>query len=729
MKATRPTLAKSAQRGSAALSLFDHTRQVKAAAEAIAAQLGYDVRLAGLGAALHDLGKAHPHFQAKIYEEQVPAHEQFPHRHELSSLGFLPLFDQTDWPVLVDMVVAHHKSIRHDARERGILDLQRLGGPWVANHLLGWADWSGAGLAVLAALQVAVPLRDVPYAEAEAALRYAVEHCKAQFRSPSWSPWRGVLMAADHFASALQHDTDKELRGLFDKPNLNFFRGRVDDARYPLSQMPADDARPHTLVVAPTGAGKTDYLFRRCQGRVFYTLPFQASINAMFERVRVAGTGGHVRLRHAMSKLVEGRTGRNPNEKLLQDKVGAAVKILTPHQLAAVAFGLPGYEAVLLDVSGCDVILDEIHTYSDKAQAMVLAIVDVLVRADCRLHVGTATMPTALYEEVRRRLGGPAAVYEVRLADEKLDEFNRHEVYKIARDPDHPEALTAAVDALLHQAFAAGEKVLVICNTVVGAQAEFARLQQAFPAVKSMLLHSRYRRMDRADLEKKLTNEFDGKPGPCFVVSTQVVEVSLDISFDRMITEAAPLDALVQRFGRVNRRRPATPPGSLRPVHVIEPAPKTLPYDRDVVLRSYAQLPDAALLPERDLQRCLDAVYPDLTLATIDTHLIWADGELLEGALTNRSRSVLVEALEIETAACILEANYEEYIHEKTSWERRIELEIPISWRTIQFNKNRSHYLRIDRVKFGAAPFVVPQPLADYRRLGLQLLEPDSFLP
>ena len=725
MSTPRPTLAKSAQRGSIPLTLLDHTRQVKAAAEAIAAHLGYEVRLAGLGAALHDLGKAHPHFQAKIYGEEVPLHEQFPHRHELSSLGFLPLFDRADWPALVDMVVAHHKSIRQDVRERGILDLQRLGGPWVSNHLLNWESWSADGLAVLAALHVPVAASQVTRAEAEAALRYAVEHCRAQLRNPDWSAWRGVLMAADHFASALQHDTNKHLAGLFDKPNLSFFQNRAGDALYPLSQMSAADERPHTLVVAPTGAGKTDYLFRRCRGRVFYTLPFQASINAMFERVRKADTGGHVRLRHAMSKLVEGRTGRDVAEKLLQDKVGAAVKILTPHQLAAVAFGLPGYEAVLLDVRGCDVILDEIHTYSDKAQAMVLAIVDVLVQAGCRLHVGTATMPTALYDEVRHRLGGPTAVYEARLPDEVLDEFNRHEVHKIARDPEHLEALAATVDALLHQAFADGEKVLIICNTVVGAQAEFERLQRAFPMVKAMLLHSRFRRIDRAKLEEKLTQEFDGQPGPCFVVSTQVVEVSLDISFDRMITEAAPLDALVQRFGRVNRRRSQQTIGRLKPVHVIEPAPKTLPYNREVVLRSYTQLPDAALLPERALQRCLDAVYPDLTLADIDTHLIWDNGELIEGALTHRSRSVLVEALEIETAACILEADYEEYIRDTTPWERRIELEIPISWRTIQFNKNRSHYLRVD---FGAAPFVVPQPLADYHRLGLQLLEPDSFL-
>ena len=723
---SRPILAKSAGRGGGALTLLEHTQHVVAAAEAIAAALGYDVRLAHLGAALHDLGKAHGHFQHKVHGDELPPHEQFPHRHELSSLGFLPLFESADWDALIDMVVAHHKPIRHDPRERGILDFQKQGGPWLSDHLLDWEQWSGEGLAVLAALGIAT--RPIPRNEAEAAIRYAVKHCQNRFKTAEWSQWRGLLMAADHFASALQHQTADQVKELFDSPDLLAYaaKDRLTNTLFPLGQITAKDPRPHTLVVAPTGAGKTDYLFRRCTGRVLYTLPFQASINAMFERVREMVPNRHIRLRHAMSKLVEGRTGRDVSEKLLQDKVGAAVKVLTPHQLAAVAFGTPGYESVLLDVRGCDVVLDEIHTYSQQAQAMVLAIVDVLVQMSCRLHVGTATMPTALYEEVLRRLGGPTAVYEVRLPAETLDEFNRHEVYKIPRDPASPDTMAAACDEILQAALAAGEKVLVICNTVLGAQAEYQRLTARFPAERAMLLHSRFRRQDRARLEKELKEEFDDKPGPCFVVSTQVVEVSLDISFDRMLTEAAPLDALIQRFGRVNRRRPAQPPGNLRPVHVLEPAPSTLPYDREIVKRSYAQLPSGELLPERDLQRRLDAVYPQVEVSNISTHVVWREGQLTEiSALTNRSRSVLVEALDIESATCILAADRAEYTDHRTSWDRRTELEIPVSWRTLRFNRNRRHY---ERLELGSSPFVVPQELADYQRLGLQLIEPDSFL-
>jgi CRISPR-associated endonuclease/helicase Cas3 len=725
MSNSSPILAKSAG-GGGELSLLDHTRHVALAADAIATATGHDRRLARLGAALHDLGKAHGHFQAKQRRQHVPAHLQVVHRHELSSLGLLPLFEPADWDALIDMVVAHHKPIFQDARERGLLDLAQAGGPWLDDHLQDWDTWLPHALAVLD--DVGIATRPVARAEAEAALRYAVRYCKAKVKQPNWSAWRGLLMAADHLASAVQHGTSKQVQGLFDKPNLAFFSGR-SSTLFPLSLLRADDARPHTLVVAPTGAGKTDYLFRRCRGRVFYTLPFQASINAMFERVRAAETGGHVRLQHAMSKLVEGRTGRDVSEKLMQDQVGASVKVLTPHQLAAVAFGTPGYESVLLDVRGCDVVLDEIHTYAAAAQAMVLAIVDVLVANGCRLHVGTATMPTVLYEEVRRRLGGPTAVHEVSLPAATLNEFDRHAVHKIARDPTQPEALTAAVDAVLAAAFAAGEKVLVICNTVVGAQTEFERLKREFPSVKALLLHSRFRRLDRNRLEEELTQEFDNpqKPGPCVVVSTQVVEVSLDISFDRMITEAAPLDALIQRFGRVNRRRMEATIGKLKPVHVLAPADNVLPYRADIVQRSYEQLPDGgAVLPERELQARIDAVYPALQVDNISTHVIWREGRQTQlGELMNRGRSVLVEALDIESATCILAIDRAEYVADTTGWERRIELEIPVSWRTLRFNKNRQHY---ERLELGTNPFVVPHPLADYERLGLQLLDPDPFL-
>ncbi|MGI6317260.1 MAG: hypothetical protein ACOX1J_00725 [Dethiobacteria bacterium] len=72
-------------------------------------------------------------------------------------------------------------------------------------------------------------------------------------------------------------------------------------------------------------------------------------------------------------------------------------------------------------------------------------------------------------------------------------------------------------------------------------------------------MHSRYTFARRRELEELIVetympNKKDREKAPCIVVSTQVVEASLDIDADIMFTEPAPVDSLIQRMGRVYRR-------------------------------------------------------------------------------------------------------------------------------------------------------------------------------
>ena len=136
-----------------------------------------------------------------------------------------------------------------------------------------------------------------------------------------------------------------------------------------------------------------------------------------------------------------------------------------------------------------------------------------------------------------------------------IDTFNRHKIYKINEIDE--------IFNILSYAFKNKEKVLVIFNTIKQAQNAYKVFSEKFSNIPMMLIHSRFKRADRVKLETCLKNKFNGDGSkefgnglcPCLVISTQVVEVSLDISFDRMITQSAPLDSLIQRFGRVNRKR------------------------------------------------------------------------------------------------------------------------------------------------------------------------------
>lgn len=720
MSTLQTVLAKSEDQGGT--TLLEHTQQVAAAIKVFAAKYSYpfDPELAVKAAALHDLGKAHHHFQRKIKKIEAQSlkeqrEQDIIHRHELSSLGFLPVFARAEWPALIDMVVAHHKAIENDKRKRGILDLENeMDKHWLRNHLQDWEEWSPSGLEILQTFGFEV--RPIAKTEAQEALEYTLDYCENKGRA--WSPLRGLLMSADHFASAFIRDTEARLEDLFEVPNLEFYQdsGRKSSL-YPLSLIDTDDPRPHTLVVAPTGAGKTDFLLRRCRGRVFYTLPFQASINAMYERIKsVVPNSKGVRVLHSTSALL---AKNNREEQTLQGFAGASVKVLTPHQLAAIIFGTSGYEAIMLDLQGCDVILDEIHTYADVTRSMVLEIVRTLLRLDCRIHIGTATMPTLLYKEVHQLLMEKGEVYEVKLPDEQLDEFDRHLTYKMDSEEE--------IDDILRTAFEQEEKVLLIFNTVKKAQAQYKRLIQQFPDVPAMLIHSRFRRADRVKLEERLKQEFNGSeqsgPGfkPCLVVSTQVVEVSLDISFDRMITEAAPLDALIQRFGRIHRKRSAATIGTYKPVHVIKPSGSALPYKAETLKSSFEQLAHGEILRERQLQAKIDVVYPQLDTKDIDLHLIYHNGQYRIKELCNRAQSTIVDALEIESATCILASDRERYL--EANWAQRIQLEIPVNYKTICRFKDQ-----YEQLELGAFPFVVPQPESEHLKYGLELLEPENIL-
>lgn len=719
MKPDEQPLAKSKENGG--LTLLQHTQHVVTAIEKFAADLGFPVETARRGAILHDLGKAHPHFQNKI--QQLPQPREFErfktHRHELSSLGFLPLFPKEEWNTLIDLVVAHHKSVKGDAKGFGLLDMADEAPDALNFHLRYWDSWSPAGLWV--AEQFGVAVRPISAKEAETALQYAIDYCERRPRG--WSNWKGLLRAADHFASAFNHEVGDVLKKTFKTPNLGWFRSENRRHElYPLSTTDTDDSRPHTLVVAPTGAGKTDFLLRRCRGRVFYTLPFQASINSMFDRIRAAVRefSGEdefdVRLLHSTSRL---KVKGEQVEQTLQPLVGASVKVLTPHQIASIVFGTSGFETVMLDLRGADVILDEIHTYTEWSGAMVHEIVRALLRLDCRVHIGTATIPTALYQRLLDLVGGSEQVYEVRLPDVELEKFNRHTVFKEKNDPER-------VCEILEKAFADGERVLLIHNTVKAAQAAYQNWKAEFPDVEIMLIHSRFRRKDRYRLEKTLTTDFNDrkKPAfsPCLVISTQVVEVSLDISFDRMITDCAPLDSLIQRFGRVNRVRNSATIGNFKPVHVLAPEGSARPYKKEVLERSFEQLPDGGVLRESEIQGKIDAVYPTVESREIDIHLVFTNGKYKMQELVHYPKSVIVDALEIESATCILESDRAAY--ENGTWETRIGLEIPVAWSTLKWSAKK--YVQLEGI--GSYPFVIPQSETEHEEVGLILHEPDKFL-
>lgn len=683
--------------------LIDHLKHVAAISMSFAKYLDMDKDIAYNGAILHDLGKGHTTFQKRLVQRR---NGQFTFRHELASLFFLSAFPKDQWDALIEMVVAHHKSVKED---KGILFLDE-NEDYLDEHIENWEDWSTNVLNVLRALDFDVD--NITRPEALESFEYALSYVKANRNTKNYSLWRGLLMGADHFASAQIFKSELFANRLFKSPVLSFYERK--HPLYPLSYVESNSAKKHTIVVASTGAGKTDYLLRRCRGRVFYTLPFQASINAMYRRIgkdlEKDNPNIDIRVQHASSIVVK---RKSDDDASLQNLMGASLKVLTPHQLASLAFGLKGYEALILDVRGCDVVLDEIHTYSGVSQSLVLKIIEVLNKLGCRIHIGTATMPTILYNKIKSILGDDNML-EVKLSNQQLSQFNRHIVCKITADKVF-KTLRLAIDQ--------NNKVLIVCNKVANAIEMYKGVSELYPDIPLLLLHSRFKRGDRNYKEKQLLGldeeglplgEFNTSNQACIVVSTQIVEVSLDISFDTMITETAPLDALIQRFGRVNRKRTQDTIGVYKKVYVIEPLKtekEVRPYDLDCILKSYEVLPNGELLEEQSIQQKMDFVFDQVSVLDIEQHSIFKEnGAFNQTLLTHNSKALLLEMLDIDSVVCIIESDREVY-ENSADIETRLLLEIPIYYYVVK---------DLVQLDIGNKPYVIPD-LAYSEEFGLEV--------
>jgi CRISPR-associated endonuclease/helicase Cas3 len=120
----------------------------------------------------------------------------------------------------------------------------------------------------------------------------------------------------------------------------------------------------------------------------------------------------------------------------------------------------------------------------------------------------------------------------------------------------------------------------VLANTVRAAQEiveALYKLQKdgALTETKLILFHARFRAERRNEIEKSVTDLFgnkalDERPRRAIVVATQVVEQSLDVDFDVMLSQLAPIDLLLQRSGRLWRHERAWRGSATQPVlHVL----------------------------------------------------------------------------------------------------------------------------------------------------------------
>lgn len=137
-----------------------------------------------------------------------------------------------------------------------------------------------------------------------------------------------------------------------------------------------------------------------------------------------------------------------------------------------------------------------------------------------------------------------------------------------------------ALVPLLEEALADGGCALVVRNTVRRAQETYETLRERFGEDVG-LNHARFTIGDRLAKDKDLLDRFGPlrkagrRPHRAIVVATQVVEQSLDVDFDLLVTDLAPIDLVLQRIGRLHRHERPRPPRLAEPTCCIDWLPST----------------------------------------------------------------------------------------------------------------------------------------------------------
>jgi CRISPR-associated endonuclease/helicase Cas3 len=426
------------------------------------------------------------------------------------------------------------------------------------------------------------------------------------------------------------------------------------------------------IIEAPMGEGKTEaalYLADRWgseadQRGCYVAMPTQATANAMFSRF---GRYLSVRYPHGATQLslVHGQALLSAHYRELlnlsqvydqegaqQVDEGAVVAsewftfrkrgLLSPFAVGTIDQALMAvlptrHVFVRLFGLACrTIILDEVHAYDAYTTTILQRLLAWLSALRCGVVILSATLPRSRREALVRAYAGktltvPEESYPriTWVADGQAGSVG----FSVQQRPpitlEWHEADTAGLADELVAALASGGCAACLCNTVGRAQEVYQGLREALQphGVDVYLFHARYpfgTRQERECLALRLFGKDRGRrPHSAVLVATQVVEQSLDLDFDLMVTEMAPIDLVLQRAGRLHRHDTGEqrPPGLEKPrLWLLRPdidaeglpdfGPSRWVYEEYILLKTWETLKDRDLVSvPADVEALIEEVY------------------------------------------------------------------------------------------------------------------------
>lgn len=421
------------------------------------------------------------------------------------------------------------------------------------------------------------------------------------------------------------------------------------------------------LVEAPMGEGKTELAFlahlhlQKANGHrgLYAALPTQATGNALFKRALTfleafGMEAADVQLVHSGASMNEDvqrlRTVRlHGIDQSEEEALDAATWFSRRRRPLLAHYGVGTVDQALFSVLNVKhhfvrlwglgnrvVVLDEIHAYDTYTSGLIATLLQWLKALGSSVVLMSATLPKVRRDELLAAWGVDAAHVPTQsyprllLADERGVRGESFEAR--ALPPIRLECLDESLDCMAEQAarlLEAGGCGAVIVNTVDRAQQLYALLRERLGLDALLLLfHARYPMDERGERERQVLAQFgpEGtRPPQALMIATQVAEQSLDLDFDFMLSDLAPVDLLLQRAGRLHRHQRQRPGAhqearlwvaGLRPGFPdLKATAWAFVYDSYILGRTWALLGQEEVLTlPGDIERLVQAVYGDAPL-------------------------------------------------------------------------------------------------------------------
>lgn len=362
---------------------------------------------------------------------------------------------------------------------------------------------------------------------------------------------KGLLNRLDYAASAYEpvEIENDYLENLLDDILKNFQEKNPNTDWNMLQKYMIENRNSNLVIIAQTGMGKTEAgLLWIGNNKGFFTLPLKAAINAIYKRITGNidnNISNKIGLLHseAYNEYLEMESNTNgildiDSYYTKTKQLSMPLTICTLDQIFDFVYRYKGFELKPVTLSYSKVIIDEIQMYSPNLLAYIVYGLEYITRLGGKFAIVTATMPPFLINVLKDR------GIDFKVPEPFIDSRVRHSI-KVINQKINSEFIKNQFK---------DNKVLVICNTIKEAQRIYEELEEE--GLNTKLFHSSFIKKDRKDKEKEILEmgKIDNKESGIWIC-TQVVEASLDIDFDVLITELSDLNGLFQRMGRCYRNR------------------------------------------------------------------------------------------------------------------------------------------------------------------------------